>query len=182
MFENETSEAKNQSQTSRERAQHHRRIIRAVELTESIKRSLSDKISDAIVEWSGSFLVFTFHLLWFGLWLAVNLDMVPRVPVFDPYPFGLLTMIVSLEAIFLSVFVLMSQGRAKRVDDLRAEISLQVGLIAEEEITKMLEIVTKTAKQQGVNIEGDNELQRMLKPLNASEITHKLENQLFGRP
>jgi uncharacterized membrane protein len=90
-----------------------------------------------------------FHAVWFGLWVMLNLGLihVPHITEFDPYPFGLLTMIVSLEAIFLSTFVLISQNRLSEASEKRAELDLQVNLLAEQKATKVLEMLDQMAKQ-----------------------------------
>jgi uncharacterized membrane protein len=80
------------------------------------------------------------HVVWFSVWIIINL---PALGIeFDPYPFGLLTMIVSLEAIFLSTFVLISQNRQALHADKRAKLDLQVNVISEREITKLMELVS----------------------------------------
>src|SRR5688500_20017092 len=86
---------------------------------------------------------------------------------FDPFPFGLLTMIVSLEAIFLAIFVLMAQSRESTVAELREEVSLQVVLRMEEEGTKTLQLVAGMYSRLGLKVGGDDELREMLGPLGA---------------
>src|SRR5947208_826998 len=76
------------------------------------RRSLQDRVADAITNFSGSMAFLYAHAIWFLVWIAVNEKWVPGVPPFDPFPFGLLTMIVSLEAIFLSTLVMISQNRS----------------------------------------------------------------------
>lgn len=163
------------------RAARHKRIIRSFAAKENAKRAWRDRFIDVLVEWSGSTPIFIFHALWFFFWIIANLGFIPDVPIFDAYPFGLLTMIVSLEAIILSVFVLMSQGRQKRIDDLRAETALQVNLITEEEITKMMRMLALLQEHVGIKREHDAELEQMLKPLNTADIERRLEVQLMGK-
>ena len=81
------------------------------------------------------------HVIWFAAWILVNTGALGFEP-FDPYPFGFLTLVVSLEAIFLSIFVLMSQKRESAIAELREELSLQVSLRMEEEVTKTLQLVS----------------------------------------
>ena len=85
-------------------------------------RSGADRIGAAITRIAGSLVFVGVHAVWFAAWIAVNAELVPGVPVFDPYPFSFLTLVVSLEAIFLAIFVLMSQNRAARgsLDDVIA--------------------------------------------------------------
>ena len=102
-------------------------------------RSLLQRGADAIAEFSGSLPFLGIHVTWFTVWIVVNLDWVPGVPAFDPYPFGLLTMIVSLEAIMLSVFVLLSQNRQAEKDRVRSDVEYDVNLKAELEIAHLHE-------------------------------------------
>ena len=97
---------------------------------------------------------------------------------FDPFPFGLLTMIVSLEAIFLSIFVLMAQSRESSVEELREEVSLQVILRMEEEVTKTLQLVAGLYARMGHRVSDDAELREMLGPLDANRIEEELIEQI----
>jgi CRP/FNR family transcriptional regulator, cyclic AMP receptor protein len=94
----------------------------------------SERIADAISAAAGSMPSALFHVLWFGAWIVAN-TLPVGIPHWDPFPFGLLTMIVSLEAIFLSVFVLLSQNRATEKDRMRAEVDYQVNVRAELEVS-----------------------------------------------
>jgi len=108
-----------------------RNINTILELRQEMERSrcLQERVADAITAWSGSMLFVYVHVIWFGLWIVINLHLT-RFPAFDPYPFGLLTMIVSLEAIFLSTFVMISQNRA---DGKRQALADQQWMTVQEE-------------------------------------------------
>jgi uncharacterized membrane protein len=112
-------------------------------------RKPQERISDSITRFSGSTLFVFLHVLWFGLWILLNINLVrlPHVSEFDPFPFGLLTMIVSLEAIFLSTFVLISQNRMAALSEKRAELDLQVNMLAEQKAAKTLELLEHIAQQ-----------------------------------
>ncbi|HEY0377684.1 MAG TPA: DUF1003 domain-containing protein [Pyrinomonadaceae bacterium] len=112
-------------------------------------RSLGGRIADAITDFTGSLAFVHIHAVWFGLWILLNIGLihVPRVSEFDPFPFSLLTMIVSLEAIFLSTFVLISQNRLAQASEKRAELDLQVNLLAEQKATKVLELLDQMTQQ-----------------------------------
>lgn len=97
---------------------------------------------------------------------------------FDPFPFGLLTMVVSLEAIFLSIFVLMAQSRESAVEELREEVSLQVILRMEEEVTKTLQLVSGLYARLGHQVGDDAELREMLGPLDPNQIEQDLIEQI----
>jgi uncharacterized membrane protein len=123
--------------------------ISEVQLEEDKARTLSQRISDRITSFSGSMLFLWLHVGWFGLWILLNIGILrlPRISEFDPFPFGLLTMIVSLEAIFLSTFVLISQNRMAKLAEQRSELDLHVNLLAEQKSAKTLEMLDQMAKQ-----------------------------------
>ena len=128
-----------------------RNIITMVEVRREAEQSKSvqDKAADALTLFSGSMIFVYIHLVWFGLWVAINLGWSGIKP-FDPFPFGLLTLIVSLEAIFLSTFVLISQNRTGEAADKRADLDLQIDLLAEHKITHLITIVAAIADHLGV--------------------------------
>ena len=114
-----------------------RRVARNINLEMEVRSTTLEKIADVIAEFSGSITFLVLNATWFFFWIVWNV--VPRVPHFDPYPFGFLTMVVSLEAIFLSIFVLVSQNRQAEKDRLRADSEYEVNLKAELEITQLHE-------------------------------------------
>ena len=103
------------------------------------RRTAVQKVADWIAEFSGSIPFLMIHVVIFALWILLNLQSVPMAPMFDPFPFGLLTMVVSLEAIILSVFVLLSQNRHAAKDRIRGDIEYDVNLKAELEIAHLHE-------------------------------------------
>src|SRR3569623_2042054 len=103
------------------------------------QRTTIQRAADAIAAGSGSIVFLMLHCLLFAAWIVINMGLIPDVPIFDPYPFGLLTMAVSLEAIILSVFVLLSQNRQVAKDRVRADIEYEVNLKAELEIAHLHE-------------------------------------------
>ncbi len=159
------------------RLKSRRRIIKSFEAKANSNRTITEKIADVMTSRLGSMAFLTFNALWFLTWIIINTGMVPLVKAFDPFPFGLLTMIVSLEAIFLAIIVLISQNRASKIDDIRDEVSLQITTIAEEEITKMMELQVLILKQHGIDVSEDKELQQMLEPTDKNRIEKKLEQQ-----
>ena len=98
--------------------------------TEDRRKTAQDRLADALTRFSGNMWFVYVHVAWFAWWIAENNGWIPG-RVFDPFPFGLLTLIVSLEAIFLATFVLISQNRAAAVADMRADLDLQIDLLAE---------------------------------------------------
>jgi CRP/FNR family transcriptional regulator, cyclic AMP receptor protein len=116
-----------------------RRAARNINLEMEIRSTAIEKAADVIAAFSGSIAFLVMNILWFLGWIGWNVT--PGVPHFDPYPFGFLTMVVSLEAIFLSIFVLISQNRQTAKDRLRADAEYEVNLKAELEITQLHEKV-----------------------------------------
>jgi uncharacterized membrane protein len=112
--------------------------------------SLTDRISAAS---SHPFFVLI-HLLWFSVWVGLNVIR----PAFDPFPFSLLTLVVSLEAIVLSGFLLMAQNLMTRQADRRAQLDLQINLLAEQELTAILKLLCQVAERVGIDIGNDPKL------------------------
>jgi uncharacterized membrane protein len=112
-------------------------------------RNWQDRLADSISDFSGSMLFVYLHVIWFGVWIVLNVGLFHHKPLtdFDPFPFGLLTLVVSLEAIFLSTFVLISQNRLAYLSEKRAELDLQVNLLAEQKTTKVLEMLDQIILQ-----------------------------------
>jgi uncharacterized membrane protein len=114
-------------------------------------RSTSERIAGAITRAAGTAVFAVAHLVWFASWILINSGRVTLIEPFDPYPFSLLTMIVSLEAIFLSIWILISQNQMTRQADRRAHLDLQVNLLAEQESTATLRAVHGIAHHLGVD-------------------------------
>ncbi len=104
------------------------------------ERSLQDRLADAITAFSGRMIFAYIHIVWFGVWILLNTGWF-GLRAFDPFPYGLLTMIVSLEAIFLSTFVLISQNRLGKETERHADLDLQIGLLTEHELTRVLQML-----------------------------------------
>jgi uncharacterized membrane protein len=114
------------------------------------KRTLQGRVADRITGFAGSMACIYAHLLLFGTWLLVNSGVWPVIAPFDPYPFVMLAMFASVEAIFLSTFVLISQNRQAALAEKRNDLALQVNLLAEHEITRLLRLVDEIAKRLSV--------------------------------
>lgn len=140
------------------------------------KRSLSGRIADVVTAFSGSMLFVYLHVAWFTVWIVANLNLLP-VQQFDPFPFGLLTMIVSLEAIFLSTFVLISQNRQAQLDQRRNNLDLQIDLLAEHEITRILCLLTAIAKKLEIDLPEDAELDKLQEDIAPDELLKVIERQ-----
>jgi uncharacterized membrane protein len=114
-------------------------------------RSLTARMSDVVCRIAGSGVFILVHLALFSTWVVLNSGKAGGFEPFDPYPFTFLTFIVSLEAIFLSIFVLISQNRMAHQADRRAHLDLQINLLAEEENTMMLRMLRELCVKQGIN-------------------------------
>ena len=134
------------------------RTIVRLRLKADRERNLQDRIADGITTVSGRMVFAYVHVVWFGLWIILNTGRL-GIPPFDPYPYGLLTMIVSLEAIFLSTFVLISQNRLSDEAEHRASLDLQIGLLTERELTRVLKMLDAIQRKIGITSETDGELE-----------------------
>src|SRR5829696_105830 len=129
-------------------------------LSEEADASAQERIADAITRFTGSMLFVYLHLAVFGFWIVANLGWVPGIPRWDE-SFVVLAMIASVEAIFLSTFVLISQNRMAAAANKRADLDLQISLLAEHEITKLAALVSGIAKRLAVETEVDDELREI---------------------
>lgn len=156
-----------------------KRIIKSLKAKSDARRKPSEIIADWMTRTLGSIWFLVLNAFWFVSWILINIGFISGVTPFDPFPFGLLTMIVSLEAIILAIFVLISQNRAAQVDDLREEIDLQVDIITEQELTKLIHMTSILMEKNGIDLSGDKELQSMIKPTNMDRIEKILEKQVI---
>src|SRR3989304_7413123 len=145
-------------------------------------RRFPELLADQINRASGSFTFFILNLTLFVFWFLGNPGRIPGFTIVDPYPFTFLTMLVSLEAIALAIFVLISQNRQSTIDTLREEIHLQIHEIAEREITKCLKLLSQIYKVHFPKSEPDPELERMLTPVDTTRIQSSLEKELETPP
>lgn len=159
------------------------RTVKAERDRRAGRRSLQDRLADAITDFSGHMGFVYLHVVWFAGWIAWNLGALGARP-FDPYPFGLLTMIVSLEAIFLSTFVLISQNRISEDADRRANLDLQIGLLTEHEITRGLKMLDQIHHRLGLKEEAGTDLKELeaeIRPEDVLEEIEAAERRIHGR-
>jgi len=121
------------------------------------QRSTSQRIADVVTSFSGTMIFVYIHIIWFSVWILLNSGLLGMAP-FDPFPYGLLTMIVSLEAIFLSTFVLISQNRMGELSEQRADLDLHIDLLTEYELTRVLQMLRAIQEKMGIADEEDEEL------------------------
>jgi uncharacterized membrane protein len=153
------------------------RAFGAIKAQHAANRTLMETIADRLNDLASSPRFLAVHALWFTAWISWNSGALGLQP-FDPYPFGFLTLVVSLEAIFLSIFILMAQKRESAIAELREELGLQVNLRIEEEVTKTLQLVTGLYTRLGHRTSEDPELHDMLQPLDVASIERELLEQI----
>lgn len=150
-------------------------------------RTVAGRIADAITDFTGSMAFVYVHVAWFGIWILLNIGLfhLPHLSEFDPFPFSFLTMVVSLEAIFLSTFVLISQNRLAAASEKRAELDLQVNLLAEQKATKVLEMLDQITSQldsvgKRFNFKPDPEVQALKVSPEPQEVLRVIEETIRG--
>ena len=149
----------------------------AIKAQHSAHRTLLERAVDKLNEVASSTWFLVLHAVGFAFWLLWNTGHLGMRPI-DPFPFGLMTTIVSLEAIFLSIFVLMAQQRESAIAELREELGLQVSLRVEQEVTKTLQLVAGLYTRLGHRVSDDPELHHMLQPLDVKAIEQDLLAQI----
>jgi uncharacterized membrane protein len=149
----------------------------AIKAQHSAHRTRLERFVDKLNEVASSTWFLVLHGIGFAIWILWNTGHMGLAPV-DPYPFGLMTTIVSLEAIFLSIFVLMAQQRESAIAELREELGLQVSLRVEQEVTKTLQLVAGLYPRLGHRVSDDPELHHMLQPLDVKAIERDLLAQI----
>ncbi|KKQ04096.1 MAG: hypothetical protein US18_C0023G0005 [Parcubacteria group bacterium GW2011_GWB1_36_5] len=161
------------------KTKQRKKIFQSIKAKADSERTATERIADWMTSHFGSMTFLLINATFFALWILINTNQIKAITVFDPFPFSLLTTIVSLEAIILAIFVLISQNRNSKVDDLREETHLQVNLIAEKEITKLMKMMEILLEKQGVDLSEDPELKKLLKPISEEEIEERLQKEIF---
>ena len=141
---------------------------------EEREASAEERVAEAITRFTGSMRFVYLHLALYGFWIVANLGWVPGVPAWDP-SFVVLAMVASVEAIFLSTFVLISQNRMAAAADKRADLDLQVSLLAEHEVTKLATLVSAIAERLGVRTEADEELDEITRDVAPEAVLDEIE-------
>ena len=135
---------------------------------------LEDRAADAITGFVGSMPFVYIHLVLFGLWITINIGWLPLVPAWDP-SLVILAMAASVEAIFLSTFVLISQNRMAAEDNRRAELNLHISMLNEHETTRLLDVVTRISDHLGIVVDTDGELAELKKDVAPEAVLDRLE-------
>lgn len=150
--------------------------LRRRQMAEEASASREQRAADAITRFGGSMRFVYFHVLLVGLWVLINLGAVPGVPRFDP-TFVILATWASVEAIFLSTFVLISQNRASAAAERRANLDLQISLLAEREITRVMRLTSAIADHLGVSIASDPELTELQRDVVPEAVLDAIERE-----
>ncbi len=154
-----------------------RNIAALIERRRAEERSLSwqEKLAAAISDFAGSMPFVWLHLVAYGAWILVNLGTVPGIAPFDP-SFVTLAMIASVEAIFLSTFILITQNRSQAQAERRAELNLQISLLAEHEITRLIQIVSEIGERVGAPSAHQPDLGELKKDVRPEQVLEALES------
>jgi uncharacterized membrane protein len=143
------------------------------------RRTRTERQSDAIVRFIGSLKFLLLHLILVGTWIGANLNLVPGVNAFDPFPFGILALFVSSESVFLTIFVLISQNRMARQAERRSHLDLQVGMLAEQELTMVLQMLQKLCQHSGIDMKSTTQqVQGFSETTDVQKLASELEEKL----
>ncbi|HYO10107.1 MAG TPA: DUF1003 domain-containing protein [Tepidisphaeraceae bacterium] len=159
------------------------RALTEVRQREEQRKTFSERVADGITRFAGSMAFVYLHAGVFGGWLLVNTRSLPIVKPFDPFPFVMLAMIASVEAIFLSTFILISQNRMQKLADRRAELDLQIGLLTEHELTRAIALIDGVASRLGAARPPEQELQEIKQDIRPEKVVSeiaKAEERLGG--
>jgi uncharacterized membrane protein len=155
--------------------------IAKLERESLLQRSAAEQISDVITRFTGSITFVVLHVLLFAVWVLINLNLIRGIPPFDPFPFGILTLIVSTEGVFLAIFILISQNRMSRQAERRAHLDLQISILSEQEMTMMLRMQQKLCQRLNVEVEHiKEEAQRLMDKTDVRRVVDKLDEHLPG--
>lgn len=138
-------------------AQKNIEAIAQLEKKSAQRHTSGERIAELVTRVAGGVVFIVIHIVWFVVWILANVGMIPKVTPWDPFPFSFLTLVVSLEAIFLSLLVLMTQNRLTRDADKRAQLDLQINMLAEQESTTTLRMLEKICQHLGVDFEAEEE-------------------------
>ncbi|MEO8096247.1 MAG: DUF1003 domain-containing protein [Acidobacteriota bacterium] len=159
---------------------HNIGVMAEIERKALEDRSRSERLGDLVNQHAGRLWFVITHVVWFAVWIGLNVGILSAGERFDPFPFPLLTLVVSLEAIFLSLFILISQNRANRQADHRAHLDLQINLLTETEITKMMGMLQALCKANGLAEGDDPELQDLACQTEPQAVIQDLKQALPG--
>ena len=162
-------------QSAEELTQQNVATVSNLEESARKQRTPADRIAEAIANFCGSMTFVWVHVIWFGGWILLN--SIPGLPHIDRFPFTFLTLVVSLEAIFLSTFILISQNLETRLSERRSHLDLQLNMLSEQENTKMIALLLAIAEKVGADLSHDPHLEA----LSEETLTERLVEQIEAR-
>jgi uncharacterized membrane protein len=143
------------------------------------RRTPTERVSDVITKLVGNMGFLLAQLILIFGWGLINLHLIPGLKAFDPFPFGVLALVVSSESVFLTIFVLISQSRMARQSERRSHLDLQVGMLSEQELTTILQMLQKLCQHMGVNVDSSKqEVQSFSKTTDVHKLASELEDKL----
>ena len=149
--------------------------VRQLEEAAKEERTASDRVAEVIAKFCGSMTFVWVHVAWFGIWVLINV--MPGLPHIDPFPFTFLTLVVSLEAIFLSTFILISQNHDTKISERRNHLDLQINLLSEQENTQMLTMLRAIAEKVGVNLSQDEQVRAMSEETKPQKLVKQIKER-----
>ena len=180
------------SQTKSDSAGHGQKFLSVEELTQKNvetvskleeatreQRSSADRVAEVIAAFCGSMTFVWVHVVWFGGWIVFNL--LPGFKHVDPFPFTFLTLVVSLEAIFLSTFILISQNHDSRVSEKRNHLDLQINLLSEQENTQMLRLLQQIAVKVGADVGQDSHARVLEQATSPEKLVEQIEQTVTDK-
>ena len=156
-----------------ELTQRNVETVARLEQAERVLRTRTDRVAEVIAGFCGSMTFVWVHVFWFGAWVVYNL--LPGIKHVDPFPFTFLTLVVSLEAIFLSTFILISQNHDSRVNEKRNHLDLQINLLSEQENTQILIMLQQIAAKVGADVADDSHAKVMEQTTNPERLIEQIE-------
>jgi len=148
-------------------------LVRQLEESAKQERKKSDVVAEVIARFCGSMTFVWVHVAWFGAWILINA--LPGLRHLDPFPFTFLTLVVSLEAIFLSTFILISQNHDTKISERRNHLDLQINLLSEQENTTMLAMLRAIAAKVGAELEQNEELEALSQETAPERLAKQIE-------
>ncbi len=156
-------------------------VIGELEKAANDRRSATDRLADVISQFVGSMLFVYLHLAWFAFWIALGtLPGIPDTWLFDPFPFTFLTFVVSLEAIFLSTFILISQNHEERLSRRRNHLDLQINLLSEQENSQILKMLEEI--QTHLKIDSDPNTKTLKEAAKPEELVSQIKAVIEDDP
>lgn len=151
--------------------------IGQLEAAAEAARTPGDRVAGVITRFAGSMSFVYLHVAWFAGWIFFNSSsVIPESWQIDPFPFTFLTFVVSLEAIFLSTFILITQNHEERLMEKRNHLDLQINLLSEQENSKMLRMLERIQQRLGIS-EDDPEVKALEQATQPEELLHQIEDQ-----